>query len=71
MGNRRLARAIGDAGWTQLARQLTYKAAWFGAELVGLRPLVPLHQDLLALRPAQGEVAVGRAGSFAATAVAW
>jgi putative transposase len=34
MGNRRLARAIGDAGWTQLARQLTYKAAWFGAELV-------------------------------------
>jgi putative transposase len=34
MGNRRLARAIGDAAWTELARQLTYKAAWFGAELV-------------------------------------
>ncbi|MFL6187590.1 MAG: RNA-guided endonuclease InsQ/TnpB family protein, partial [Actinomycetes bacterium] len=34
MTNRHLARAIGDAAWTELARQLTYKAAWFGAELV-------------------------------------
>jgi putative transposase len=34
MTNRRLTRAIGDAAWTELARQLAYKAAWFGAELV-------------------------------------
>jgi putative transposase len=34
MTNPRLARAISDAAWTELARQLTYKAAWFGAELV-------------------------------------
>ena len=34
MTNRRLARAIGDAAWSELARQLTYKAAWFGTELV-------------------------------------
>jgi putative transposase len=34
MTNRRLARAIGDAGWAELARQLGYKAGWFGAELV-------------------------------------
>jgi putative transposase len=34
MTNRRLARAIGDAAWTELARQLTYKAAWLGVELV-------------------------------------
>jgi putative transposase len=34
MTNRRLARAIGDAAWTEFARQLGYKAAWFGAELV-------------------------------------
>jgi putative transposase len=34
MTNRRLARAISDAGWTELARHLTYKAAWFGTELV-------------------------------------
>jgi putative transposase len=34
MINRRLARAISDAAWAELARQLTYKSAWFGAELV-------------------------------------
>ena len=34
MTNRHLARAIGDAAWAELARQLTYKAAWFGTELV-------------------------------------
>jgi putative transposase len=34
MGNRCLARAIGDAGWAELARQLSYKAAWFRAELM-------------------------------------
>jgi putative transposase len=34
LANRRLARAIADAGWTRFSRQLTYKAQWFGAELV-------------------------------------
>jgi putative transposase len=34
MSNRHLVRAIGDAAWAELARQLTYKAAWFGATLV-------------------------------------
>jgi putative transposase len=34
MTNRHLARAIGDAAWAELARQLTYKAAWFAAEVV-------------------------------------
>jgi putative transposase len=34
MTNRHLARAIGDAAWTELARQLTYKTAWFAAEAV-------------------------------------
>jgi putative transposase len=33
MTNRRLARVIGDAAWTELARQLAYKAAWFRTEL--------------------------------------
>jgi putative transposase len=32
--NKRLARAIGDAAWGEFGRQLRYKAAWFGAELV-------------------------------------
>jgi putative transposase len=34
MTNRRLARAIGDAAWTELGRQLRYKSTWLGAELV-------------------------------------
>jgi putative transposase len=34
MANRHLARAIGDAAWAEFARQLGYKAAWFGAELI-------------------------------------
>jgi putative transposase len=30
----RLARAVADAAWSEFARQLAYKAGWFGAELV-------------------------------------
>jgi putative transposase len=30
----RLARAIGDAAWAEFARQLAYKTAWLGGELV-------------------------------------
>ena len=32
--NNRLARAVADAAWSEFARQLAYKAEWFGAELV-------------------------------------
>jgi putative transposase len=32
--NNRLARAIEDAGWSGLARQVAYKAGWFGTDLV-------------------------------------
>jgi putative transposase len=32
--NRHLARAISDASWAELGRQLRYKAGWFGGELV-------------------------------------
>jgi putative transposase len=32
--NRRLARAISDAGWGEFARQLGYKQAWRGGELI-------------------------------------
>jgi putative transposase len=32
--NKHLTRAIGDAAWTEFARQLGYKAGWFDAELV-------------------------------------
>ena len=32
--NRRLARAISDCGWGEFRRQLEYKCAWYGRELV-------------------------------------
>lgn len=32
--NRKLARAISDAGWGELVRQLTYKCQWYGRILV-------------------------------------
>jgi len=34
LGNRRLARAIADSGWGELRRQLAYKTAWYGSDLV-------------------------------------
>ena len=33
LGNHSLARAISDAGWAQLARQLAYKQAWHGGQM--------------------------------------
>ncbi len=32
--NHKLARAISDANWGELVRQLTYKAEWYGRELI-------------------------------------
>ena len=34
MSNRRLARAVGDAAWGELARQITYKQAWHGGQVM-------------------------------------
>jgi putative transposase len=34
LANHRLARAISDAGWAEFARQLGYKQAWRGGDLV-------------------------------------
>ncbi|WP_454855923.1 RNA-guided endonuclease TnpB family protein [Promicromonospora soli] len=34
MSNRRLARAVGDAAWGELARQITYKQAWRNGQVM-------------------------------------
>ena len=34
MSNHRLARAVGDAAWGELARQITYKQAWHGGQVM-------------------------------------
>ncbi|MGI5191150.1 RNA-guided endonuclease TnpB family protein [Promicromonospora sp. CA-289599] len=34
MSNRRLARAVSDAGWGELARQITYKQHWRGGQVM-------------------------------------
>ncbi|MDT7783415.1 MAG: putative transposase [Pseudonocardiales bacterium] len=34
VSNRRLARAISDAGWRQFRQMLEYKAAWYGRDLI-------------------------------------
>jgi putative transposase len=42
--NRRLARAISDAGWAEIGRQLAYKAPSAGAQLVWVDRFYPSSQ---------------------------
>lgn len=39
--NRRLSRAISDASWGELMRQLAYKAEWYGRELIQVDRWLP------------------------------
>ncbi len=39
--NRRLSRAIADAGWSELVRMLEYKCAWYGRDLVKVDRFFP------------------------------
>ena len=42
--NRYLAKYAADASWGELRRQLTYKAQWYGRQLVVIDPLYPSSQ---------------------------
>lgn len=39
--NRRLARSISDAGWSEFVRQLKYKASWYGREFIKVDRFFP------------------------------
>ncbi|HHQ6627400.1 TPA: RNA-guided endonuclease InsQ/TnpB family protein [Serratia fonticola] len=39
--NPKLSRAIADAGWSELVRQLKYKGAWAGRSVVAIDPFLP------------------------------
>ena len=44
MKNHCLAKSIGDASWGELVRQLTYKADWYGREVVKIDTWYPSSQ---------------------------
>ena len=44
MKNHHLARAIGDASWTEFVRQLQYKADWYGKKIVTISRWFPSSQ---------------------------
>jgi len=39
--NHSLARAISDASWSELRRQLEYKADWYGSEVIAIDRFYP------------------------------
>ncbi|KFI22351.1 RNA-guided endonuclease InsQ/TnpB family protein [Nitrosococcus oceani] len=52
MANGKLARSVGDCGWYELRRQLTYKAKWYGRQL----NMVPRFQRTTGVCPDCGTV---------------
>jgi putative transposase len=57
--NKRLARAIADAAWTEFARQLRYKSAWLGGELVVCERWFPSTKSCSACGWVAQELALG------------
>ena len=54
--NRRLARAIADAGWGELVRQIAYKAQWAGRVHVQVDPWFPSTKRCSACHAVRGDL---------------
>ena len=59
--NRRLARAIADQGFGTARQMLSYKTSVEWRHAYSGRPLVPLVEDLLGLRPGESQAGLARA----------
>ena len=57
--NRRLARAISDCGWGEFRRQLGYKCAWYGRELVVIDRWYPSSKTCSACGHVLSELSLG------------
>jgi putative transposase len=57
--NRRLARAISDCGWGEFRRQLGYKCAWYGRELVVIDRWYPSSKTCSACGHVLAELSLG------------
>jgi putative transposase len=62
LANHHLARAIQDVGLFEFRRQLTYKAAWYGATICGGRPVVCFLAVVQRLRAPAPRTWPGRSG---------
>ena len=67
---RRLGRRLADAALGELRRQLDYKTADYGPQSGGPRPVLPVIEDLLELRPRESQAGPRPNGSSDATTAA-